>query len=79
MEELRNNLVELRILLENQHNSISKFIEKLILKMDSNDYSFIDEILGATKIQDFMNYKAAYLFSKIWDITNQIKKNNVSD
>jgi hypothetical protein len=74
MEELRINLVELKILLENQHNSISSFIEKLISKLDNKDYSFIDEILEATKIQDFMSYKAAHLFNKIWNIADQIKR-----
>ncbi len=63
MENLREKLVELKVLLEVQNNSISNFIEKLITKLDNNDYTVIDEIINASKIQDFMNYKAAYLFN----------------
>lgn len=74
MEELRCNLIDLKILLEKQKNNISGFINSLIIKLDEKDYSFIDEILSATKVQDFMNYQAAYLFNKIWDIANQIKE-----
>jgi len=74
MEELREKLVELKILLEIQNNGISNFIEKLIIKLDEKDYSFIEEIINASKIQDFMNYKAAYLFNKIWDLANDWNK-----
>ncbi len=74
MENLREKLVELKVLLEDQNNSISNFIEKLITKLDNNDYTVIDEIINASKIQDFMNYKAAYLFNEIWDLAKKYNK-----
>jgi hypothetical protein len=75
MEKLREKLVVLKNLLETQNNSISNFIEKLIIELDEKDYSCINEILSATKIQDFMSYKAAYLFDEIWDLANSWKIN----
>jgi hypothetical protein len=38
----------------------------------------MDEILGAVKIRDFMNYKAAYLFNEILGLTNCLKNNKLN-
>jgi len=76
MDELKRKLIELKALLESQNNGIAHFIAKIIVKIDEKDNSFIDDILGSYRITDFMHYKAAFLFDKIWSIANNWKMNS---
>jgi hypothetical protein len=74
MGELKKNLVELQKLLDSQNSSIVVFIETVIDKLDNNDFSCLDDIINAAKIQDFMNKKAAFLFNNILDLVYKLKR-----